>query len=587
MEDNDDMKNLYLETIVAAVLAVSCSGPKDGTYTLHVLTTNDVHAAWFDSTYVGGGTQRSLFAVNHYVDSIRNAVGKDNVILLDAGDCLQGDNASYYFNYIDTLTPHLFPRLASYMGYDTITVGNHDIEAGHPVYDRVAAELAEAGIPFLGGNAMRTDDGKPYFPLYKTFSRAGLKVLVIGYTNANNKAWMNENLWSGMTFESLIPLVQQDVDRLTAQEKPQVVIVSVHSGTGEGDGTILEDQGLDLFNSLRGVDVLLTSHDHSPVTMQNPGMILLNTGSKANNLGHGEVTVEIKDGKVVSRKLEASLIPVDKTKADPAMREFFRKDYEAVKAFTLREVGELSRDMVFSDAFLGMSDYTNLLHTVCLGCSPAQISIAAPLTQNATVKAGKLIYNDMFTLYRYENQLFVVKMTGKEVKDFLEFSYGLWIQTMSKPGDHVLNIRPRSDARTGTERWSFAESSYNFDSAAGINYTVDVTKPEGSRVAISSMADGSAFDMDATYNVAMTSYRASGGGGAMVRGAGVDTGNIDERVVAKYPEIRDLIFQYINKQGLVDPAVIGNKAVLGSWKFIPESLAGPALKADRKLLFGE
>ena len=116
---------------------------------------------------------------------------------------------------------------------------------------------------------------------------------------------------------------------------------------------------------------------------------------------------------------------------------------------------------------------------------------------------------------------------------------------------------------------------------------MDVTKPEGSRVAISSMADGSAFDMDATYNVAMTSYRASGGGGAMVRGAGVDTGNIDERVVAKYPEIRDLIFQYINKQGLVDPAVIGNKAVLGSWKFIPESLAGPALKADRKLLFGE
>ena len=587
MEDNDYMKNIYLETIVAAVLAVSCSGPKDGTYTLHVLSTNDVHAAWFDSTYVGGGTQRSLFAVNHYVDSIRNAVGKDNVILLDAGDCLQGDNASYYYNYIDTLTPHLFPRLVSYMGYDAITVGNHDIEAGHPVYDRVAADLAEAGIPFLGGNAIRTDNGQPYFPLYKVFQRAGLKVLVLGYTNANNKAWMNENLWSGMTFESLIPLVQQDVDRLTEQEKPQVVIVSVHSGTGEGDGSILEDQGLDLFNSLKGVDVLLCSHDHSPYTANNGSIILLNTGSKASNLGHGEVTVEIKDGKVVSKKLQDALIPVDRLMADPEMREHFRSDYEAVKAFTLREVGELSRDMVFSDAFLGMSDYTNLLHTVCLGCSPAQISIAAPLTQNATVKAGKLIYNDMFTLYRYENQLFVVKMTGREVKDFLEFSYGLWIQTMSKPGDHVLNIQPRPDARTGSERWSFAEASYNFDSAAGINYTVDVTKPEGSRVSISSMADGSAFDMDATYNVAMTSYRASGGGGAMVRGAGIDTGNIDQRVVAKYPEIRDLIFQYINKQGLVDPAVIGDKSVLGSWKFIPESLAGPALAADRRLLFGE
>ena len=581
------MKRNIIAAMAAASVLAACSGPKDGTYTLHVLTTNDVHAAWFDSTYVGGGTQRSLYAVNYYVDSIRNSVGRDNVMLIDAGDCLQGDNASYYFNFIDTLTPHLFPRLVSYMGYDAITVGNHDIETGHPVYDRVTADLAKAGIPFLGGNAIRTDNGQPYFPLYKTFNRAGLEVLVLGYTNANNKAWMNENLWSGMTFESLIPLVQQDVDRLVAQEKPQVVIVSVHSGTGEGDGTVLEDQGLDLFNSLRGVDVLVCSHDHSPYVTGNDNIILLNTGSKASNLGHGEVTVEIKGGKVVSKSLKSSLIPVDRQKADPAMREHFLPDYNAVKAFTLREVGELKRDMVFSDAFLGMSDYTNLIHTVCLGCSPAQISIAAPLTQNATVKAGKLIYNDMFTLYRYENQLFVVKMTGREVKDFLEFSYGLWIKTMEKPGDHVLNISPRSDARTGTERWSFAEASYNFDSAAGINYTVDVTRPEGSRINITSMADGSAFDMDATYNVAMTSYRASGGGGAMVRGAGVNTGKIEERVVAKYPEIRDLIFQYINKQGLVDPAVIGNKAVLGSWRFIPEKLADPALKADRKLLFGE
>ena len=579
------MKINIIAAMAAATLLASCSGVKDGQHVLHILSTNDVHGAWFDSTYVGGGTQRSLFAVNYYVDSVRNAVGAENVILLDAGDCLQGDNASYYFNFVDTETPHLFPRLVSYMGYDAITVGNHDIETGHSVYDRVTADLAKAGIPFLGGNAIRTDNGEPYFPLYKTVERAGLKVLILGYTNANNKAWMNENLWSGMTFESLIPLVQQDVDRLVAQEKPQVVIVSVHSGTGEGDGSILEDQGLDLFNSLKGVDVLLCSHDHSPYVSENDHILLLNTGSKASNVGHGEIVVETQNGKVVSKTYKASLIPVERDKADPVMRDYFSKDYKAVKAFTMKEVGELSRDMVFSDAFLGMSDYTNLLHTVCLGCSPAQISIAAPLTQNATVKAGNLIYNDMFTLYRYENQLFVVKMTGKEIKDFLEFSYDLWINTYEKPGDHILNIRPRSDARTGTDRWSFAEASYNFDSAAGVNYTVDVTKPYGSRVAISTMADGTPFRLDAEYNVAMTSYRASGGGGAMVRGAGVNTEKIDERVVAKYPEIRDLIYQYIEKQGVVDPASIGNKAVLGQWKFIPERIANPILEADRKLLF--
>lgn len=581
------MKKYMIVPVAASILMSACSGPEDGIHTLHLLTTNDVHGAWFDSTYVGGGTQRSLFAVNYYVDSVRNAAGGDNVILIDAGDCLQGDNASYYFNYVDTETPHLYPRLAAYMGYDAITVGNHDIETGHPVYDRVTADLAAAGIPFLGGNAIRTDNGEPYFPVYKTFSRAGLKVLVLGYTNPNMSAWLNESLWTGMTFESLIPLVQQDVDRLTANEKPQVVIVSVHSGTGDGDGTILEDQGLDLFNSLKGVDALITSHDHSSLTRQENHIIMLNTGSKAANVGHGQIEVEIKGGKVVSKKLSASLIPVDRQKADPVMRDFFRPDYEKVKAFTMKEVGELSRDMVFSDAFLGMSDYTNLLHTVCLGCSPAQISIAAPLTQNATVHAGKLIYNDMFTLYRYENQLFVVKMTGREVKDFLEYSYNMWIKTISKPGEHVLNIRPRPDERAGSVRWSFVESSYNFDSAGGINYTVDVTKPFGERVQISGFANGSPFEMDAQYNVAMTSYRASGGGGTMVKGAGVNTGKIEERVVAKYPEIRDLIYQFINEHGRIDPALIGDKSVIGEWKFVPERIAGPSLEADSRLLFGE
>ena len=110
----------------------SCArGPKDGDYTLTVLSTNDVHGSWFDSTYVGGRIKNSLCSVNTYVDSVRKADGKDNVLLIDAGDCLQGDNAAYYYNYIDTLSPHLFPRLLHYMDYDAVVWGNHDVETGH------------------------------------------------------------------------------------------------------------------------------------------------------------------------------------------------------------------------------------------------------------------------------------------------------------------------------------------------------------------------------------------------------------------------------------------------------------------------
>ena len=215
------MKSRHLFLAACALLALSCGrGPKDGEYTLTVLSTNDVHGTWFDSTYVDSRTRPSLLAINHYVDSVRTADGAENVLLIDAGDCLQGDNAPYYFNYIDTITPHLFPRLVSYMKYDAVAVGNHDIETGHPVYDRVAADLKKNGIDFLAANAVRNDNGKPYFKPYKVEKRAGLKVAILGYTNANMKAWLQEEIWSGMHFESIVKVIQQDVDRIRAKERP-------------------------------------------------------------------------------------------------------------------------------------------------------------------------------------------------------------------------------------------------------------------------------------------------------------------------------------------------------------------------------
>ncbi len=559
--------------------------PADGCYTLELLTTNDVHGSWFDSTYVGGKTKKSLFAVNYYVDSVRNAVGEDHVILVDAGDCLQGDNAAYYYNYVDTSSPHLFPRLMDYMDYDAIAVGNHDVETGHHVYDRVAADLKKAGIPFLGGNAVRTDNGKAYFPSCTTIHRQGLKIAILGYTNANMKAWLSEELWSGMDFKSLIPMVQNDVDLVIKKEEPQVIIVAVHSGTGKGDGSIYESQGLDLFKTLRGVDFLVCSHDHSPMVAATDSICLINSGSHCRNVGKGVIHLEIKDGKVISKKLETALIPVNAEKADPVMRAHFQKEYEAVKEFTLKEIGQLSKDIYTKDSFTGMSDYMNLVHTVSLYNNQAQLSFAAPLTFDKKVSAGTLIYNDLFTIYPFENQLFVVKMTGKQIKNYMEYSYDQWINTL--PNDHLLKISKRNDKRYGTERWSFDNRSYNFDSTGGLVYTVDVTKPYGSRIQIESMADGSAFDLKTTYRVAMTSYRANGGGNLIKEGAGIDTEHIEDLIVEKLPEIRNIVYDYIVANKTLTPENIGDPKVIGSWKFIPEEKSQKKMKKDMELIFGE
>ena len=566
------------------ILAVSCCGPKDGEYVFRVLTTNDVHGRYFDSLYVEDGVRNSLMTAAWTVDSVRTAAGKENVLLVDVGDFLQGDNAAYYYNFVDTTSRHIFARMAEYMDYDAVIVGNHDVETGHAAYDRLRAQL---DMPFLAANTIRTDNGEAYFQEYTIVRRHGLKIAIVGFTNPGIPGWLSPELWSGMEFRELLPYAQEVVDRVAAKENPDVMIVAVHGGVGRGNPQQIENPGMSLFQSLEGVDLLLCAHDHRPVVHDADSIALVNAGSHCKYVGQGIVNVTVKDGKVVGKSSDASLITVSPEKADVKMRETFARDFAKVKEFTVREVGSLEMPLKTVDAYRGMSDYINLIHTLSLGCAPAQVSLAAPLTYDGEVPAGTVLYNDLFTIYPFENQLFVIKMTGKEIKDCLEFSYDNWINTYGPSESHLLKIRNVSDPRTGQKGWSFIGRAYNFDSAGGLIYDVDVTKPYGRRLNIKSFADGSAFDETAVYNVAMTSYRANGGGGLLKHGAGIDTNNIGERVVARYPEIREMLYDFIQEHGTITPELIGNPAVIGQWEFVPSAIAQKALDADMELLFGK
>ena len=570
-----------LSLLLGVVSIISC-GPKDGEYTLHLLTTNDVHGHYFDSLYVQPQVRGSLMSVSAHVDSLRGIWGRENVILVDAGDYLQGDNVAYYYNFVDTTSVHLYARLVDHIGYDAVVVGNHDIETGHPVYDRIVGQMK---TPMLAANALHASTGKPYFKEYVILKKQGLKIAIIGCTNPNIGNWLSPKLWAGMEFKNLLPYAQEVVDRVRATENPDVVILAAHTGAGEGNGKYLENQGLDLYQSLRGVDMVVSAHDHRPRVEQDDSIVFINSGSHCRNFGHGTITLTVKNGKVVSKALSSDLIELDKNKVDMQMQKMFRSDFEAVRAFTKQEVGQLSVDLRTRDSYCGMSDYVNLIHTLSLGCSPAQISFAAPLTFDGFVKAGTILYNDLFTIYPFENQLYVIKMSGKEVKDALEYSYDKWINTLGAGQKHLLKIKEGADPRTGTKGWSFVNRPYNFDSAAGLFYEVDVTKPLGQRISITTLADGTAFDEETQYNVAATSYRANGGGGILREGAGIDTDKIDERVVEYYPEIRELLYDYLLKNKVIASEVIGNPSVIGSWKFVPEKKATPALVADMALLF--
>jgi len=546
---------------------------------LHILSTGDVHGNWFSESFVKDGKiNNSLEAVKCKVDSFRTAYGRDNVLLLDAGDGLQGTNAPYYYNYVAVSEPHLYPRLAKYIGYDAITVGNHDIETGHKVYDRVALELENAGIPWLYANALKAD-GSCYFKEYAVFERGGMKVLVIGFGNANIRSWLQPQLWEGIDFKSIVSMAGEVVARLKAEVKPQLTVLLLHSGTGKGNGQHLENQALDVYRSVKGVDLVIGGHDHKPYALLENGCAYVDGGAKSSSMGHA---VACAGGKEGHRIVRAETLNLDKSKVDPLMRKHFNKEFNLVSDFSNRKIGSLDTDLLSRDGYRGMSDYTNLVHTVQLKVSGAPISFCAPLNYDGKVKKGELIYNDLFTIYPFENQLFVVKMTGKEIKKYLEFSYDNWIVT---PGSHVLKIKNTPEPRTGSFKWSFVGWSYNFDSAAGIKYSVDVTKPAGSRVKILSMADGSSFSEDAWYEVATSSYRANGGGDLMVKGAGIPAEELQGRVVRRYEEMRELIYKFIGDNGGLKKEAFGKSELLGSWSFEPKAVVEPLMEADMELIF--
>lgn len=583
------MKLSRILLVIMAMMFASCNSEPER-HTLHVISTGDIHGAWFDEDYLDSSKKSSsLLAISRKINDLRAEVGAENVLLIDAGDCLQGDVAPYYYNYVKTDVPHLFTRMVKYMGYDCVVVGNHDIETGHAVYDKVRKEMDEAGVPWLGGNAIR-ENGDIYFQEYKVFERAGLKVLVLGYTNPNIPEWLQEEKWKGLTFNSLVPYVQDRVDAVKAKENPDVTIVAVHSGTGKGDGNIYENQGLDLFNSLKGVDLIVTAHDHKPHADNVNGLAYQNCGTKAAKVGHSVIEVIKNNGKVVNINSVTTIDEVDKNDVDSAMKEYFADDYEEVKRFSANKIGSLEETIRTHDAFKGQCAYTNLINTVILDATGADIAFTAPLTYDGTINAGDVRYCDLRTIYPFENEMVVLNMKGSEIKGFLEFSYDKWINICNKNdiegmNTHLLKIVEKEDARNGAKGWSFIEKTYNFEAAAGLNYIVDVTKSFGERVIINGLADNRPFDYDEFYKVAMTSYRFSGAGDLLPDGAGISQEELQKRVVAKYREIRDLINDFVVDNQNIKIDMISDKKVLGEWRFEPANVVEPLMAKDMNLLF--
>lgn len=577
----------FIAVISGCLLALGASSAnamttKEKTIDLKFIETSDVHGSFFPYDFINRKPKAgSLARVATYVNQLRSQHG-ENVILLDNGDILQGQPVSYYSNYVDTTSANIAAQVVNYLRYDAQTIGNHDVETGHRVYDKW---VSATHCPILGANVIDTKTNKPYLKPYTILKRGGARIAIIGLLTPATPNWLGENLWSGLRFEEMVSSARQWMRVVKEQEKADIVIGLFHSGKDGGITTpdYKEDAALAVAREVPGFDVVFFGHDHTRyadavTNSEGKRVVCLDPANNAMSVAQADLQLVKKKGRWCVKESQWKLVDVADLPVDNDFVDHFSAFNETVKAYADRVIGTFENTISTRDSYFGNSAFNDLILNLELSITKADVAFNAPVSFDVAIKKGPVRVADMFNLYKYENQLFVMRLTGKEIRKALEMSYDLWVNTMTSPDDHLLLLD--SKTRGDQQRLGFKNFSFNFDSAAGIDYEVDVTKPNGQKVKVLRMSNGEPFDENKYYKVAVNSYRANGGGELLTRGAGIAKDDLNDRIVwrSEY-DLRHYLMEEIKRLGTLNPKPNTN------WRFVPEQWTQEAAKRDRQLLF--
>lgn len=565
-------KSLFLPLLL--IILISTTGCNQEKLTVRIAVTTDVHGMIYPYDFIS--RTPSDHSLAHIFNYVCDQQAKEDTLffLLDNGDFLQGQPTVYYYNFVDTLSEHLSARVMNFMGYNAGTVGNHDIEAGPQVYDRIRNSFQ---FPWLAANAVNSSTGKPYFEPYTILKAGGKKIAVLGLITPGIPKWLPKNLWPQMEFRDMVETATEWVPKIMKAEDPDLMVGLFHSGTDASYGgdpePYLNDNAVMLVaRQVPGFDLIFAGHDHKAsnqwvVNRTGDSVLVMDPGSHGRYAGEATITFGAEGISITGEN-----IPMQEYTPSHLLMDQFAPEFETISAYLQDTITWLTDPMAGVDALFGPSSMMSLIHNLQLELTGAQISFTAPLSITATLEAGPLLVSDMFKLYRFENMLYKMELTGTEIDGFLEHAVGSWFNTMTNSGDHLLQFMPDKAGR-------LAAPYYNFSSAAGIRYTVDITKAPGERISILAFADGTPFNEETTYEVAVNSYRGNGGGGHLTIGARIPKEELSNRISwSTDRDLRHYLMEYLRKKETLHPQADHN------WSCIPAYLSLPASKSDRKVI---
>jgi len=310
-----------------------------------------------------------------------------------------------------------------------------------------------------------------------------------------------------------------------------------------------ENPALPLAQTVPGIDLMFLAHTHVNVAgLSVNGVLISQAGRWGDRLARADVFLERPDRSARWRILAkaSTTLPVSlATTPDPEMLDLVRPYHEATQTWLSQPVGRSSQALNSRESRLRDTAIIDLIHRVQLGAGQADISFAAAFTLDATLPAGDVTVRDLAALYIYENTLVVVELTGAEVKAALEHAAGYF--------------RPYQAGLTPSELIDPAVPGYNFDTAEGVEYALDLRRPLGDRVVDLRFA-GAPIDPARRFRVAINNYRLNGGGGyrmlyRMLRNARV----IDQA----NQEIRELMIDWVRR----NPEITATPS--NNWRILP------------------
>ncbi len=560
------------------MLCSGCSSCESDGKNAHitVLYTTDIHGQIFPYDFTNDRPlDESMAHIKSYIDTVREANPR-GTLLLDGGDFNQGTPAVYWSNYVAMRKPLLTAEVLNYMQYDAIALGNHDIEAGEFVYaDRMPRQ---SKCPILAANAIDMRTGEPMFEPYAVFNVKGFKVAVLGFITPGVHRWIPKSIWPNLNFTDMTGAARLWMKYLRQNEKPDLVVGIFHAGE-ESYPVQTEDTAKTAFESVHsvvceipGFDLVFLGHDHLALadTIENVAgekVYLLEPIAHAGEIARADIWITRTDKKSarVQKSVSIRRVPVKGMKISADFEQHFAACRQEVDSFLNRPLGYTDETLRGSASLTGPSNLMDFIHQVQLKETDAQISFASSLSVFNDIPAGELTMRQIFSMYKYENQVVKMWMTGKDIHKFLEFGYARQFAQMHNPDDYVLNFQLLPDGSVAYDRFGpvMATPQYNFTSAAGINYTVDISRPPYQRVHISSLSDGSPFELDQSYTVAINSYQAAGGGGFLPGGLGWSEQDIRFHTINESThDMCYYIAQKIRADGRISTSATGNWQVL-------------------------